>query len=151
MKDKIITLGQKIQIQREKHGLSQDELAEKLDVSRQTISNWENDKVKLDITKAEQICRLFEVSMDYLRSEEYAPHANDTKNSSNRVFIISIATFTVSVIALVISVIFLLKSPSPDAVSSTITFTNSFAGAAVAIVCVVACALSIYFIAKNKK
>ena len=41
-------LGEKIYQLREKTGLSQEQLAEKLDVSRQTVSNWENDKVKID-------------------------------------------------------------------------------------------------------
>ena len=151
MKDKIITLGQKIQIQREKHRLSQDELAEKLDVSRQTISNWENDKVKLDITKAEQICRLFDISMDYLRSDKYVQEQNTEKKSPHRTLVISVISIAVSAAALALSVFFLLESPSPDAVSSTITFTNSFAISAVAVVCAAAFSISVYFITKRKK
>lgn len=37
-------LGEKIWRLREEKGLSQEVLAEKLDVSRQTVSNWENDR-----------------------------------------------------------------------------------------------------------
>lgn len=61
-----MTLGQKICALRERASLSQDELAEKLDVSRQTISNWENDKAKMDVDKAKQLCRFFDISMDEL-------------------------------------------------------------------------------------
>ena len=45
------SLGERMYRLREKNGDSQDDLAEKLDVSRQTISNWENDKVKIDAYK----------------------------------------------------------------------------------------------------
>ena len=53
-----MTFGEKLVYLRERHGMSQEELAEKLDVSRQTISNWENDKVKIDVDKAIEICQL---------------------------------------------------------------------------------------------
>ncbi len=60
------SLGERMYRLREKNGDSQDDLAEKLDVSRQTISNWENDKVKIDAYKAAELCRLYGVSMDEL-------------------------------------------------------------------------------------
>ena len=146
-----MTLGQKIQALREQHALSQDELAEKLDVSRQTISNWENDKVKLDIAKAEQMCRLFGISMDLLRSDGFAPEQSEEKKTRKPIFVISVITLVISAAALILSLGLLLSTPSPDAVSSTITFTNSFAFFAVAVVCAAACAASVYFIIKSKK
>ena len=42
-------LGEKILKMRKEHNLSQEQLAEKLNVSRQTISNWENGKFYPDI------------------------------------------------------------------------------------------------------
>ncbi len=54
---------------REKRNLSQEELADKLHVSRQTVSNWENDKVSIDVDKAAEICRFFGVDMNYLFME----------------------------------------------------------------------------------
>ena len=65
-----MTYGEKIYTLREKNGISQEELAEKLDVSRQTISNWENDKVKIDIVKAKQICDIFHISIEEFCAEE---------------------------------------------------------------------------------
>lgn len=44
--------------------MSQDALAEALGVSRQTISNWENDKAILDAEKLQRLCALFCVSID---------------------------------------------------------------------------------------
>ena len=59
-------LGEKLYRLRTSRGISQEELAEELGVSRQTISNWENDKVKLDAEKAAQLCAYYGVSMDSL-------------------------------------------------------------------------------------
>lgn len=39
-----MSLGEKLKENRKKAGLSQEELAEKLNVSRQAITKWENDK-----------------------------------------------------------------------------------------------------------
>ena len=42
-------LSSQIRSQRLEHGLSQDDLAEAIFVSRQTVSNWENDKTYPDV------------------------------------------------------------------------------------------------------
>ena len=61
---------------REVKGLSQDELAEVLDVSRQTISNWETGRVKPDIGKIVLLCEKFGLSMDeFLLGREKAEDA----------------------------------------------------------------------------
>ena len=39
-------IGENIQLHREQHGMSQQELADKLGVTRQSISKWENDTAK---------------------------------------------------------------------------------------------------------
>ena len=51
--------------------MSQEELAEKLDVSRQAISRWENGSAKPDADHLLQISKLFEVTADYLLNEAY--------------------------------------------------------------------------------
>lgn len=51
---------------RKKKILSQEELAEKLDVTRQTISKWELGQSKPDIEKIKEISRLFEVGVEEL-------------------------------------------------------------------------------------
>lgn len=61
--DKILNL-------RKKHGLSQEELAEKLSVSRQSVSKWESAASIPDITKIMAIASLFSVSTDYLLKDE---------------------------------------------------------------------------------
>ena len=56
---------------RKKANISQEELAELLDVSRQSISKWENDKAYPEMTRLIFISDYFKVSLDYLmRGEE---------------------------------------------------------------------------------
>ncbi|MBO0456618.1 helix-turn-helix transcriptional regulator [Enterococcus hulanensis] len=62
--------GEKIQMMRTEHDLSQKELAEKLGVSRQAIAKWETNRGIPDIENLKRIAQLFEVSIDYLVSEE---------------------------------------------------------------------------------
>jgi len=51
-------------------GLSQVELSEKLGVSKQSISNWENDNIQPSIEMLIKISRTFNVSTDYLLGED---------------------------------------------------------------------------------
>lgn len=59
-----MNLGTQIRKYRTELSLSQDELAEKLFVSRQSISNWENDKTYLDIKSLLLLSEVFSVSLD---------------------------------------------------------------------------------------
>ena len=55
---------------RKQKGLSQEELAEQLGVSRQAVSRWELGQTLPDIPNLVQLCELFGVSADYLVKEE---------------------------------------------------------------------------------
>lgn len=59
-------IGNHIKKYRNDLGLSQDELAQKVYVSRQTISNWENDKSYPDIESLSLLSEIFGVSIDIL-------------------------------------------------------------------------------------
>lgn len=59
-------LGKQIKKYRGELGISQDVLAEKIYVSRQTISNWENDKNYPDINSLLRLSEVFHVSLDIL-------------------------------------------------------------------------------------
>lgn len=61
-------LGKKIVEMRKNAKLSQEQLAEKLDVTRQTISNWENGKFYPDIDALVKISKCFNISLDDLLS-----------------------------------------------------------------------------------
>lgn len=59
-------LGSRIKQYRSTHGWNQDDLAEKIYVTRQTISNWENDKSYPDLQSLLLLGSLFGVSLDQL-------------------------------------------------------------------------------------
>lgn len=59
-------LGQQLKAHRKELGISQDELAEKIFVSRQSISNWENNKTYPDIHTLLLLAETFGISLDEL-------------------------------------------------------------------------------------
>ncbi len=63
-------LADKIIYLRKKCGWSQEELAEKMNVSRQSISKWEGAQSVPDLDKILKLCQVFGVSTDYLLKEE---------------------------------------------------------------------------------
>lgn len=64
-----MTLGQKLKILLKDNDMTQEDLAEKLEVSRQAVGKWVNDKGMPEVGKIVQISNLFGVSMDYLLKE----------------------------------------------------------------------------------
>ena len=65
-----MTFGEKLQKLRTRAGLSQDQLAKLLDVSRQAVSKWERNEAMPEVEKLVRISRQFGVSTDYLLLEE---------------------------------------------------------------------------------
>ena len=65
-----MTLGEKLQLLRRSRGLSQEQLAAELDVSRQAISKWECGDSTSDLDKLRTICTYFGVTTDYLLKDE---------------------------------------------------------------------------------
>ena len=61
-----MTLGEKLQTLRRSRGLSQEQLAEILEVSRQAVSKWENGDSAPDLDRLRAICTYFGVTTDYL-------------------------------------------------------------------------------------
>jgi len=59
-------LNQRIRLLRQARGISQVELAKQLGVTKQSISNWENDNIQPSIDMLKQLAQVFSVSTDYL-------------------------------------------------------------------------------------
>lgn len=59
-------LGVRINELRRAMGWSQVQLAEKLNISKQTVSNWENENIQPSIEMLIRVATLFQVSTDYL-------------------------------------------------------------------------------------
>ena len=72
-----MTIGEKISSLRAMKNLSQEQLAEKLNVSRQSVSKWEMDVALPQIDKVLQICELFSISSDTLLKNETTVSSND--------------------------------------------------------------------------
>ncbi len=70
MKGDIMEIGKRIREYRKIYNLSQEQLADKIFVSRQTVSNWENDKTYPDIQIIVSLSILFNVSLDELIRED---------------------------------------------------------------------------------
>lgn len=65
-----MSFGQNLQFLRKMRNMTQEELAEKMRVSRQTVSKWELDAVYPEVPKITDLCALFSCSMDQLVREE---------------------------------------------------------------------------------
>ena len=63
-------LGVRIKEMRKAHSLNQVEFAEKLSVTKQTVSNWENNNIQPSIEMLVKIADFFNVSTDYLLDRE---------------------------------------------------------------------------------
>lgn len=59
-------IGQKLKSARVEAGLTQETVAEKIGVSRQTISNWENNRYYPDIISVISLSDLYSISLDEL-------------------------------------------------------------------------------------
>ena len=65
-----MNLGEKIYQLRIEKNMSQGDLAERLDVSRQSVSKWENNTAVPDLDKLIKLCDVFEISLDELTGRE---------------------------------------------------------------------------------
>ena len=72
--DKIIEL-------RKKAGMSQDELAEQMDVSRQSVSKWESAQSIPDLNKILKLSQIFGVSTDYLLKDDFEEPAQEVSET----------------------------------------------------------------------
>lgn len=76
------TFGQRVKKLRKQLGLSQPELAEKLDVSLPLIKNYEGDTRSPSIEKLNKLCDLFGVTSDYLLCRTDDPRPNYVPNNA---------------------------------------------------------------------
>ncbi|MCQ2483433.1 MAG: DUF5680 domain-containing protein [Clostridia bacterium] len=65
-----MNFAEKLQLIRKSKGFTQEELADKLDVSRQAVAKWESGQVYPDISNLIQISNMFNVTVDYLVKDQ---------------------------------------------------------------------------------
>ena len=73
-----MSLGNHLFQARKKTGFSQELVAEKLGVSRQTISKWETDETLPDIYQSKKLASLYQISLDELVSFDLEKHQIET-------------------------------------------------------------------------
>ena len=66
-------LGTRIQLLRGSFGWSQVDVAKRLGVAKQTVSNWENENIQPSIEMLIRLAKLFNVTTDYLLGLENIP------------------------------------------------------------------------------
>ena len=75
-----MSFGSNVLFYRKKYGITQETLAEKLEVTRQTISRWETDSAFPDMEKLLILCDLFRCDMETLvRGDASAKDAGEYK------------------------------------------------------------------------
>ena len=76
-----MSFGKNLQYLRQlSRGMTQEDLAEKLSVSRQTISKWEMDAANPEMDKALELCKVFNCSLDNLFTTRWAKCTNSRKS-----------------------------------------------------------------------
>lgn len=65
-----MTLGEKLKSIRKRFSLSQEQLAEVLNVSRQAITKWETDTGIPDICNLQELSKIFRITVDYLLNND---------------------------------------------------------------------------------
>lgn len=101
-----MTTGQKIYELRKNARITQEQFAEKLDVSRQAVSKWESDAAYPETDKIIKIAELFGVSCDYLLKSD-AEQNDDVLSKRRRAFLTMLISFAVvsAVVGYVVAVI----------------------------------------------
>ena len=93
-------LGKKLRQARQEAGLTQEQAAERLFVSRQTISNWENEKTYPDITSVVRLSDLYSISLDELlkgddKMLEHLEESTDIVKSNQKLVLAVVANIIV--------------------------------------------------------
>lgn len=80
-----MTMAERLQRLRKEHHFSQEQLAEKLQVSRQAVSKWENGQTAPDLNNIIAMSNLYEVTTDYiLIGRERSPKENREKDRKRK-------------------------------------------------------------------
>lgn len=132
------TIGFRIKALRNTKGISQEELAEVLNVSRQTISKWESDIVSPDINNIQSLSNYFNVRTDY------TINGNEKEPKSFPVFYI---IFIVAFLLILLAINLLIINKGASNVLSTINISLEV----VLIIIGVSIIASILLIYKHKK
>lgn len=94
-----MSLGEKIKAMRQKAALSQEQLAEKLNVSRQAITKWETGKGLPDIANLIAISDEFDISLDELIKDDIAVKKKIISDSASKKWHILVIVYLLAIVA----------------------------------------------------
>lgn len=102
-------IGKKLKDARNHSGFTQEQAAEKINVSRQTISNWENEKSYPDIISVIKLSDLYSISLDDLlkgdtKMIEHLEESTNTVKSSRALISAILANIMLVIILIVLNV-----------------------------------------------
>lgn len=132
-----MNFGERLQHLRKEKGLSQEEFAELLHVSRQTISRWETSQTTPDLLSIEKMCDIFHLSYDELLDHQKS--GSKKKYFSYLMILPFVCLFIIS---------FFLPSNNDQNMTSTITFTPSMLCCIISIIGMI---IAFFLIYKNHR
>ena len=101
---KRMELGSQIKRHRTERGLSQDDLAAKIYVSRQTVSSWENDKTYPDVESLLLLSVLFDVTVDELIKGDVEAMKEAISNDYKKMSVLATGGLAIAIIGAVAAV-----------------------------------------------
>lgn len=111
--------GSKISYLRKKNNMSQESLAELLDITRQTLSKWELNETTPDINQAKKLSKIFNVSLDELTDNNITNVIVEKVSNTERLALFTIKilkfigiVFVIGFITLIIEIV--VKNIKPD-------------------------------------
>lgn len=121
-----MTLGERLKEYRQREGLSQEQLAEKLCVSRQAITKWENDKGVPDIDNLIAIRRILGISLDELVMGEERIKDTAVKSRENNKVLHLVAAVSFSVAFICWFIAGCLNLEHHNASATVLNFASAF-------------------------
>ena len=80
-----MNIAEKIVLLRKKKGISQEELANKLNTSRQAVSKWENNQSTPDLEELVALSKYFNVTTDYLLTDSIETSINNNSQCESNI------------------------------------------------------------------
>lgn len=152
-----MALSDKLYMLRKKSGLSQEQLAEQLSVSRQAISKWESGQSVPESEKLVAISNYFKVSLDYLLKDdnEYEQQSGNSEtetseNANDRTkWLIGIISCLGGIVCLIFWGLLSIFNPTASNQLSESSMIQIDGNGILLILCIVAIVVGAYLLLKN--